>query len=76
MNITINIPDSLYNQAIKYSKKNNFDINNLINEQFLSFLEKNLLEIINERATNLKRNDYKKVLSKIPDVDPEVYDRL
>jgi len=76
MNFNIRIPDKLYNQAMIFATNNNFKIDDFINFQFISNLEGFLLNQINEKAKIVTREDFERILSKVPDVEPEEYDRL
>lgn len=76
MNLQIQIPDKLYSQAMVFANNNNFKIEDFINEQFISNLEGFLLNQINTRAQKINREDFERILAKIPDVEPEEFDRL
>jgi hypothetical protein len=76
MNLNIQIPDKLYNQAIIYANNNNLKIDDFINYQFIANLEEFLMNQINERAKNIDRNGFERILSKVPDNKPEEYDKL
>ena len=76
MNLKIQVPDKLYNQAIVFANNNNIKIDEFINYQFITNLEGFLMNQINERSKNVNRDDFERILSKVPDVEPEEYDRL
>lgn len=76
MNLKIQIPDKLYNQAMVFANNNNFKIEDFINYQFIQNLEGFLMNQINERAKKVTREDFERILAKVPDNEPEEYDRL
>jgi hypothetical protein len=76
MNLKIQIPDKLYNQAMVFANNNNFKIEDFINYQFIQNLEGFLMNQINDRAKNVTRDDFERILAKVPDVEPEEYDRI
>ena len=76
MNLKIQIPDKLYDQAIVFANKNNFKIDDFINTQFIANLESYLLEHINDRAQHITRDDFERILAKVPDAEPANFDRL
>ncbi|MBM2815167.1 MAG: hypothetical protein HW421_1929 [Ignavibacteria bacterium] len=76
MNLKIQIPDKLYKQAMVFANNNNFKIEDFINYQFIANLEGFLINQINERAKNVNREDFERILAKVPDVEPNECDRL
>lgn len=76
MTLNIQIPDNLYNQAIIFANQNNYKIDDMINSQFISYFENYLLKQINDKAALVKREDFEKILSRIPNVEPLDYDSL
>lgn len=76
MNLKIQIPNKLYNQAMVFANNNNFKIEDFINYQFIQNLEGFLMNQINERAQNVTRDDFERILAKVPDIEPEEYDRI
>ena len=76
MNLRIQIPDKLYNQALVFANKNNFLIDDFINSQFIANLEGYLMNKINDRAQHVTRDEFERILAKVPDVEPDEYDKL
>ena len=76
MNLSIQIPDKIYNQAILFAKKNNYNLDEFINSQFVSNFENYLMNHISEKAEHISRDDFKNVLSKVPDIEPQDRDKL
>ncbi|NIR49348.1 toxin-antitoxin system HicB family antitoxin [candidate division KSB1 bacterium] len=73
----LELPDSLHKKVREIAKKDNVSINQFINsalaEKIAAFLTEEYLE---ERAKRGSREKFERVLSKVPDVQPEEYDRL
>jgi hypothetical protein len=76
MDLNISLPDRLYNTALIYTKNIDLKFEEFINFQFASFLEKYLMNSITERAKKVTREEFKRILSEVPDVEPPEYDRL
>ena len=75
--ISLRVPNSLHKKVREIAKKDNVSINQFINsalaEKIAAFLTQEYLE---ERAKRGSREKFEQVLSKVPDVPPEEYDRL
>lgn len=75
--ISLRVPDSLHKKVREIAKKDNVSINQFVNsalaEKIAAFLTQEYLE---ERAKRGSREKFEKVLSKVPDVPPEEFDRL
>ncbi|NIV91375.1 toxin-antitoxin system HicB family antitoxin [candidate division KSB1 bacterium] len=75
--ISLRVPDSLHKKVREFAKKDNVSINQFIKsalaEKIAAFLTEEYLE---ERAKRGSRQKFERVLSKVPDVPPEEYDRL
>ncbi len=67
----------MHKKVREIAKKDNVSINQFINsalaEKIAAFLTEEYLE---ERAKRGSREKFERVLSKVPDVQPEEYDRL
>jgi hypothetical protein len=74
--ISLRLPDSLHKKARALAKKENTSINQLVStalaEKISALLTEDYIEQRSKRASKAK---YKKVLSKIPDVESEDYDK-
>ena len=75
--ISLRVPDSLHKKVREIAKTDNISINQFINsalaEKIAAFLTQEYLE---ERAKRGSREKFDKVLSKVPEIPPEEYDRL
>jgi len=74
--ISLRLPDSLHKKARALAKKENTSINQLVStalaEKISALLTEDYIEQRSKRASKAK---FKKVLSKIPDVESEDYDK-
>lgn len=77
MNITANIPDALYQQVEALAKRENISVEQLLtialSAQVSAWMTKDYIE---EKAKRGSWDKFKQVLKKVPDVEPEVCDRL
>jgi hypothetical protein len=73
MNLTINIPEELYQSAKQIAAEENVSIEEL----FASAFEERVLEFerLNERASRGSYEKFRRVMAKIPAVEPPEYDR-
>jgi hypothetical protein len=74
MSRSIAVPEDLYNKAAKLAAKDHISV-----EEFVSAALANRVatrEFIESRAKLFNRGAYDKALNEIPDVEPEVQDRL
>lgn len=75
--LTLRLPASLHNQVRVLAKEEGFSINQFIvtavAEKMSALMTANYLE---ERARRGQREEFEAILAKIPDVEPEEYDRL
>ena len=75
--LSLRIPESLHKRVKELSKKDKISINQFVTSALaekISALE--TLNYLAERANRGKRDKYLKVLSKVPDVEPEEYDKI
>ncbi len=75
--LSIRIPESLHKRVKELASREKFSINQFITialAEKLSALDTETY--LEERAKRGDRNAFMKVLSKIPDIDPEESDRL
>ncbi len=68
--INIDLPDSISDKLHKISK-NKFEIENFV---IVAVAEK--LEYLQERAKLADIEDFEKILAKVPDIEPEEYDKI
>ena len=75
--LSVRLPDSLHKQIKKLAKQEGISMNQFI---ALAVAEKlsalMTVEYLEERARRGSRAKYEAVLKKVPDVEPEAYDRL
>ena len=75
--LSLRLPDSLHNKIREFSKDEGISINQFITsavaEKISAFAT---LEYLEMRAKRADKKKFKTALSKIPDVEPEEYDRL
>lgn len=75
--LSIRIPEYLHKQVKKTAAEEKISINQFIT---LALAEKlsalNTESYLEERAKRGNRKDFSEVLNKVPDVEPEEYDRL
>jgi hypothetical protein len=75
--LSLRLPESLHKMARELAKAENISINQLITlalAEKLSALKTE--EILRERAKRADRKGYLAVMAKVPDVEPDVRDRL
>ena len=75
--LSVRLPDSLHKQIKKLAKEEGISMNQFI---ALAVAEKlsalMTVEYLEERAKRGSRAKFEAVLAKVPDVEPEEYDRL
>jgi hypothetical protein len=75
--IRINIPESIHKNLKELAKKDRVSIDQFVttalSEKISAFMTKKYLE---DRAKRGSKKKFMEALSKVPDVEPEEYDRL
>jgi len=75
--MSLRLPDSLHKQVKKLAEKEGISMNQFIT---LAVAEKMsalmTVDYLKERAKRGSREKFEAVLAKVPDVEPEEYDRL
>jgi len=75
--LSLRLPDSVHNKIREFSKKEGISINQFIasaaSEKISAFATLDYLEM---RAKRADKKKFEEALSKIPNVEPEDYDRL
>lgn len=75
--ISLRLPESLHQKVKETAKKEGISINQFISsavsEKMSAFVTEDFLE---KRAKRANKEKSKEALSRIPDVEPEEYDRL
>ena len=75
--VNINIPDSIQFQVNEIIQQDGISINQFIASAIAEKISViKTVGYLNERAKQSSQEDFEKVLLKIPDVEPEEYDRL
>jgi 23S rRNA G2445 N2-methylase RlmL len=76
-NLNVQIPDSLYKQIEALAAKENMSLEQLVaialSAQVSAWMTKDYLE---EKAKRGSWDKFQQVLNKVPDVEPEDYDKL
>ncbi len=74
--ISLRLPESLHRKARELAKKENTSINQLVSSALAEKISAlTTEEYIEQRAKRASKEKFKKVLSKVPDVEPEEYDK-
>ena len=75
--LSLRLPNSLHKQIRQLAKREGISINQFIAsataEKMTSLLTE---EYLNKRANRVSRKKFQAVLNKVPDVEPENYDKL
>jgi hypothetical protein len=73
MIVNINVPDDLYRELVGIAKVHNISVEELL----LSTLAEHVrsLDTLKQRAARGSREHFVAVLDKVPDVEPEEWDR-
>ncbi|ARV57477.1 hypothetical protein BZZ01_01460 [Nostocales cyanobacterium HT-58-2] len=76
-NLNVQIPDSLYKQIEALAAKENMSLEQLVaialSAQVSAWMTKDYIE---EKAKRGSWDKFQQVLNKVPDVEPEDYDKL
>ncbi|MCU0427040.1 MAG: hypothetical protein MUF71_15590 [Candidatus Kapabacteria bacterium] len=70
--ITIDIPERMYQKAANLAAARHISLEQLVQEQFYATLEL----YWQERSKTATKEEFDQVLKRVPDVEPEEYDRL
>lgn len=75
--LSVRLPESVHRKLKQLADKEGVSMNQLIclavSEKISSLLT---VDYLNERANQANGSDFKKLLGKVPDTDPESYDKL
>ena len=75
--LSLRLPNSLHKQIRQLAKREGISINQFIAsataEKMTSLLTE---EYLNKRANRASRNKFQALLNKVPDVEPDNYDKL
>ncbi len=75
--LSLRLPDSLHRHVKDFAKSEGVSVNQYISTavaQKMSALE--TLDYLEQRAKNGSIKKYMKILAKVPDVEPESYDKI
>ncbi|MHB8337402.1 MAG: toxin-antitoxin system HicB family antitoxin [Ignavibacteriaceae bacterium] len=74
--ISLRLPESLHKKARELARKENTSINQLVSSALAEKISALMTEeYIEQRAKRASKEKFRKVLSKVPDVEPEEYDK-
>lgn len=74
--ISLRLPESLHKKARALAKKENTSINQLVSSALAEKISALMTEeYIKERAKKGRKEKFKRALSKVPDIEPENYDK-
>jgi predicted DNA-binding ribbon-helix-helix protein len=75
--LSVRLPESVHRKLKQMAEKEGVSMNQLISlavaEKLSSLLT---VDYLNERANKANPEEFKKFLDKVPDVEPESYDKL
>lgn len=75
--LSVRLPDSLHKKLKELAKKEGVSMNQFINlavsEKMSALLT---VDYLKERAEKGSRQEFEKIMSNVPDVEPEEYDKL
>jgi hypothetical protein len=74
MTVSVNIPEELYRQAREIAESQHLSVDDVVSSAFAEQLV--ALERLKRRAARGSRENFFAVLDKVPDVEPEEYDRM
>ena len=74
MSVSVSIPDELYPKAVAIAEKNHVSVGEVFASAFIEQMA--AWERLRERAARGSHEKFLAVLDKVPDVEPEDYDRL
>ncbi len=71
---TISIPDEIYQKALDFAKAQHVSVDDVFTSAFMEHLD--AWNRLKERAARGRREEFLKVLDKVPAVEPEEFDRI
>ena len=74
MTVSVNIPDDLYRQAREIADSQHVSVDDVISSAFAEQMA--AWERLKQRAARGSRENFLRVLAKVPDVEPDDFDRL
>jgi hypothetical protein len=74
MSVIINVPEELYQKAVEIAEAQHVPVDEVFASAFVEQLA--AWDRLKQRAATGSRDKFRAVLDKVPDIDPEEYDRL
>ena len=74
MSVSVNIPEELYRQAREIAESQHLSVDDVVSSAFAEQLT--TWARLKRRAARGSRESFLAVLDKVPDVEPEDYDRI
>jgi len=75
--MNIKVPDSLLRQAQEMAEREDVTVEQLINSALAEKMAAwKTVEYLKERAARSNRQKFDQAMSKVPDIEPEAFDRL
>ena len=76
-NMNIQVPDSLLKQAREMAEKEEMTVEQLINSALAEKMAAwRTVEYLNKRAARSNQEKFNRALGKVPETEPEAFDRL
>jgi hypothetical protein len=73
MNVNVQVPEELYQKAVEIANEQHVSVDDLFASAFIEQLS--AWERLQQRAARGSREKFLAVIDKVPDVEPEEYDR-
>ncbi len=73
MSVSVNVPDDVYQKAVAIAEAQQVSVGDVLASAFLEHLA--AWDKLQQRAARGDREKFRAVLDKVPDVEPEDYDR-
>jgi hypothetical protein len=74
MSVIVSVPEDLYKKAVEIAEAQHVSVEEVFASAFMEHLA--AWDKLQQRAAHGDRNKFLAVLNKVPDVEPEDYDRL
>jgi hypothetical protein len=74
MTVSVNIPEELYRRAREIAESRHLSVDDVVSSAFAEQLA--AWERLKHRAARGSRESFLALLDKVPDVEPEEYDRI
>lgn len=74
MSVSVNIPEELYQRAREIAESQHLSVDDVVSSAFAEHMA--AWERLKQRAARGNRESFLAVLDKVPDVEPDKYDRI